>query len=172
MRSLVVLVLTTAVSACAGNPAYRESQAPLPVASIDRELYLGLWHEQARLPNRFEAGCVYVTAAYRARSDGLIAVRNSCRESDGSVRVANGRARAAGAPGEGKLEVSFFGPFWGDYWVLERAEDYSWSLVGEPSGRYFWVLTRAERISAEQRAEFVRRIAALGYDPSDLIWRE
>jgi apolipoprotein D and lipocalin family protein len=99
-------------------------------------------------------------------------VRNSCRESDGSVRVANGRARAAGAPGEGKLEVSFFGPFWGDYWVLERAEDYSWSLVGEPSGRYFWVLTRAERISAEQRAEFVRRIAALGYDPSDLLWRE
>jgi apolipoprotein D and lipocalin family protein len=172
MRTITALTLAIVLTACASNPVYRDSAAPLPVASIERERYLGLWHEQARLPNRFEDGCVFVTAEYGTRPDGLISVRNTCREAEGRVRVATGRARPVAAPGEGKLEVSFFGPFWGDYWVVERADDYSWSLVGEPSGRYFWVLTRAERVGADERAAFERRIAVLGYDPSDLIWRE
>jgi apolipoprotein D and lipocalin family protein len=169
---LLAFIFAAALVGCAVNPVYRQSDAPLPVASLDRDRYLGLWHEQARLPNSFEQDCVYVTAEYGLREDGLISVRNSCREADGAVRVANGRARAAGEADEGKLEVSFFGPFWGDYWVVERADDYAWSLVGEPAGRYFWVLTRAERITPEQRAEFERRISALGYDPIDFVWRE
>ena len=160
------------MAGCVGNPVYRQGGEPHTVVSIDQQRYLGLWHEQARLPNAFERGCVYVTAQYGARDDGLISVTNRCVSDDGESRDANGRARIAGAPGEGKLEVSFFGPFWGDYWVLERAEDYSWSIVGEPRGRYLWLLTRAETITPEQRADFERRITALGYRPSDLIWRE
>lgn len=172
MRFLIAIFFTGLLAGCAVNPVYRQSSAPLPVASLDLERYSGLWHEQARLPNSFEDGCVFVTAEYGGRAEGLISVRNSCRDTGGRQRVATGRARAVGAAGEGKLEVSFFGPFWGDYWVLERADDYSWSLVGEPSGRYFWLLTRAERIGPEERADFERRIAALGYHPNDLIWRE
>ncbi len=171
MRYLLPLLATLAVAACAGQPVYRQSAAPLPVASIDQARYLGRWYEQARLPNRFEQGCQTAAAEYGRRPDGLISVRNSCEGVTGRTQVANGRARAAGGPGEGKLKVSFFGPFWADYWVLERAEDYSWSIVGEPSGRYLWLLTRAETITPAQRAEFERRISALGYRPADLIWR-
>jgi apolipoprotein D and lipocalin family protein len=172
MRFFIATLAAATLAACVANPVYRQSAAPLPVASIDRDRYLGLWHEQARLPNSFEEGCVHVTAEYGMRADGFISVRNSCREADGRLRVATGRARAAGDANEGKLEVSFFGPFWGDYWVLERADDYSWSLVGEPSGRFFWLLTRAEQISEDERADFERRMRALGYDPSVMIWRE
>jgi apolipoprotein D and lipocalin family protein len=172
MKTIAALILAATLAACAGNPVYRQSDAPLPVARIDRDRYLGLWHEQARLPNRFEEGCVFVTAEYGLRDDGLISVRNTCRKADGDETVANGRARSVGVPDEGKLEVSFFGPFWGDYWVLDRADDYSWSIVGEPGGRYLWVLTRAERLNAEERAAFERRVAAFGYTPTDLVWRE
>ncbi len=140
------------------------------MAYIDQQAYLGLWHEQARLPNSFERGCQRATAEYAAREDGLISVLNTCIEANGERRSAEGRARATGEAGEGKLEVSFFGPFWADYWVLQRADDYSWSIVGEPEGRYLWILTRAENISPEQRADFERRITALGYRPADLVW--
>ena len=71
---------------------------------------------------------------------------------------------------EGKLKVSFFGPFWADYWVVARADDYAWSIVSEPGGRYLWVLTRAPHISAEDRAGFEVRLRALGYDTSKLYW--
>lgn len=157
---------------CAINPVYRLTEEPHTVATIDQQRYLGLWHEQARLPNSFERGCVYATAEYGARDDGRISVTNICVNEEGRSRDAIGQARFVGAPGEGKLKVSFFGPFWGDYWVLERADDYSWSIVGEPRGRYLWLLTRAETITPQQRADFERRITALGYRPSDMVWRE
>lgn len=170
MRYLILLPALMLLAACASQPVNRIAATPLPVAPIETELYLGIWREAARLPNRFERDCVGVTAEYRMRQDGLISVRNVCTRADGSTRDAMGRARRVGAGDEGKLKVSFFGPFWGDYWVLERAEDYSWSIVGEPSGRYLWVLTRAEHVTPEERAMFEARLRALGYDVSKLIW--
>lgn len=170
MRLLFVLAATFALAACAQQPVYRNSDEPLPVAYIDQERYLGLWHEQARLPNRFEHGCQFVTAEYRQRNDGFISVANTCRDAQGRDRVARGRARPAGEAGEGKLEVSFFGPFWADYWVLDRGEDYSWAIVGEPEGRYLWILTREQTISAERRAAFAARVAELGYRPAEMVW--
>lgn len=170
MRFVVPIVAIILLASCNLQPVYRRSDAPLPVARIDIERYVGLWHEQARLPNSFERDCTAVTADYALRDDGLISVRNSCRDLKGSTRVANGRARVVGAEGEAKLKVSFAGPFWADYWVIERAEDYSWAIVGEPEGRYLWVLTRAAKIDQAQREFFQARVAALGYRPSDMVW--
>jgi apolipoprotein D and lipocalin family protein len=169
MRQLLILAAAClGLSACVINPVYRlEEQSPLTAQPIDRAAYLGLWHEQARLPNAFERGCARATAEYGERNDGQISVRNTCFEADGEQRVANGRARVVG---EGQLKVSFFGPFWADYWVLARAEDYSWSIVGEPRGRYLWLLTRAETLSDAERASFEQRIRALGFDPADMVW--
>ncbi|RYD87486.1 MAG: lipocalin, partial [Sphingomonadales bacterium] len=62
-----------------------------------------------------------------------------------------------------KLKVSFFGPFYtGDYWVLDHGDDYEWSIVGEPGGRYLWVLARETR-SADVEA-IMKRVEELGYD--------
>lgn len=167
---LKILCLAALTAACVQNPVYRQSSEPLPIAQIDQQRYLGLWHEQARLPNRFEEGCLRATAEYATRDDGLISVVNTCFEAGGETRAARGRARPAGEAGEGKLEVSFFGPFWANYWVLERGENYEWSIVGEPEGRYLWVLTREREITPAMRADFERRITELGYRPADLVW--
>ncbi len=167
---LISLLLALSLGACAAQPVYRHSADPLPVAYIDQARYLGQWYEQARLPNSFENGCQRAMAEYGTRPDGLISVRNTCFGPDGRQRVANGRARPAGEAGEGKLEVSFFGPFWANYWVLDRAPDYSWSIVGEPEGKYLWVLTRAENIDEAQRTAFEQRITQLGYRPAELVW--
>lgn len=170
MRLISLLFLATLATACAAQPVYRSSTAPLPVASVELPRYLGHWHEAARLPNRFEQGCIGASADYGQHPDGLISVINTCHQAEGGQRTAHGRARIAGEPGEGKLEVSFFGPFWAKYWVLERAPDYSWSIVGEPSGRYLWLLTRADSISAQERVYFESRIMALGYRPAEMVW--
>jgi len=167
---LFILAAALVVAACSQNPVYRQSQEPLPVAYIDQERYLGLWYEQARLPNSFEEGCQRATAEYGLRGDGLISVVNTCIEANGEERVARGRARPAGEAGEGKLEVSFFGPFWANYWVLDRGENYEWSIVGEPEGRYLWVLTRDREITPAQRAAFEQRITELGFRPAELVW--
>jgi apolipoprotein D and lipocalin family protein len=169
MRNLTALLFVI-LAACSPQPVYRHNTTPLSVAQVDLNRYLGHWHEAARLPNDFERGCASATAEYSRRDDGLISVANSCRGEDGKIRVSHGRAKPSGGAGEGKLQVSFFGPFWANYWVLERADDYSWAIVGEPEGRYRGVLTRADIITPPQRADLQQRVTRLGYRPGDMIW--
>lgn len=71
--------------------------------------------------------------------------------------------------GNAKLQVSFFETFYfGDYWVLDHAEDYSWSIVGEPSGRFLWILSRTPDPAPAVCDRILARTAELGYDTSRL----
>lgn len=164
-------LLAACVSMAAPN---RDPDRPLQtVARVDLDRYLGEWREAARLPNSFERDCVGATATYSRRPDGLIGVRNVCIKADGDREVAEGRAKVADPATNAKLKVSFFGPFFfGDYWVIDLAPDYSWAIVGEPRGRFLWVLTRSTTLDPALKADLAARVEALGYRTDVLIWNE
>ncbi len=86
---------------------------PQPAKAVDLDRYVGRWYEFARYENRFERGCDGVTADYAKREDGLVGVRNTCREDgpSGRARSSDGRAKIVANSGDAKLKVSFFGPF-------------------------------------------------------------
>lgn len=171
VRSLLLAAAVLTLPACAtlergpvGNPA-----VPEPAKAVDMNRYGGLWYELGRYENGFERGCEAVTAHYSPRADGLVAVTNVCRKGGegGRIKQAKARAKVVSGSGDAKLKVAFFGPFYvGNYWVLDHADDYSWSIVGEPSGRYLWLLSRSARPSAEVRTKIMTRAAELGYDLS------
>lgn len=154
------LLLGACVAGPSGNPS-----PPQPAKSVELDRYLGRWYEVARYDMRFEKGCEGVTAEYSKRPDGLIRVLNTCHQGavDGPVKSSEGKAKVVDTATNAKLQVSFFGPFWGDYWVLDHADDYSWSVVGEGSGRYLWLLSRQRPTDAD-RAALTARAKALGYD--------
>ena len=163
---MVALVLT----ACSSPPVNRASSIPLTtVTSVDLGRYAGLWYEIARFPNSFERDCVGATAQYMRNGDGSIKVLNRCRKRslDGEQDVAEGRARVISP---GKLAVVFLWPFEGDYWILDLADDYSWALIGEPSGRYLWILARTPHLETELQATLVAKLKAFGYNTDALYW--
>lgn len=172
-RSALPLAVTTAVAltagACFGGPSGNKA-VPEPAKPVALDRYLGRWYEIARYDQSFEIGCEGVTADYSQRPDGLIAVKNTCREGspDGAVRVSEGKAKIVDDSNGAKLKVSFFGPFFGDYWVLDRAEDYSWAIVGEGSGKYLWILSRQAVLPEAERDALIGRAKAMGYDVSRL----
>ena len=140
--------------------------APLPtVPAVDLGRYVGRWYEIAMLPNRFQAQCVADTQARYRSLDGDIEVVNRCRQADGTLSEATGVAKVVADSGNAKLRVSFFRPFYGDYWVLALPADFRWVLVGEPSRKFGWVLARAPQIAAADLAAALARAEALGYDP-------
>ncbi len=175
MKQSTALKLVSGIAAVAIGGAFAYSRAtrppvinakvPEPARPVDLELYLGKWFELARHENRFEKGLDAVTAKYSLRPDGKIQIVNSgCQGSPtGEESFVTGRAVIADEATNAKLKLSFFGPFYvGDYWVLDHAEDYSWSIVGEPSGRYLWVLTRDAHPAYAEAA--MKRVEELGYD--------
>lgn len=173
MRNVIVAAGFSVLAACASQPVNRTATEPLTsVASVDLDRYLGRWYEIARLDNGFERNCEGVTADYAMRDDGLISVVNTCRlgSPDGEMKVAKGRARVVDETSNAKLKVSFFGPFWGDYWIIDLDDAYSRAIVGEPSGRYLWILARTPTISEDSKAEALSKLQSLGYDVSALYF--
>jgi apolipoprotein D and lipocalin family protein len=159
VRSLL-LASVLLLGACAAS-----NQAPLPtVGAVDLTRYMGTWYEIAMLPNWFQRQCVADTQAhYRLDGDGVEVV-NTCRKADGGAESAVGHAHAVEASGNAKLRVSFFRPFYGDYWVLALDPSYSSVLVGEPGRRHAWILARSPELDAAALEALLVRAQELGFD--------
>lgn len=167
----LTLAAALTIAGCVGKPGPVGNIAvPQPAKAVAIDQYLGRWYEYGRYEAPFQKGCEAVTADYSLRdgksSGAQITVVNSCRQGsvDGKAKQSTGRAKFVEDSNGAKLKVSFFGPFYGDYWVLDRGENYEWSIVGEPSGRYLWMLTRTAKPDAETQALLKRRVTELGYD--------
>ncbi|MCB9738521.1 MAG: lipocalin family protein [Deltaproteobacteria bacterium] len=169
---LPILRLLGAAAVLVGcsQPVYRTTTEPLvPVPTLELQRYAGRWYEIARLPNSFEdAECLTVTADYTLRADKTVEVVNTCVLAD-DVDRSVGTARVPDPKAPAKLEVSFFRPFYGDYWVIALDTDYRWALVAEPQGKYLWLLARTPKLESAMEAEVMRRIEAAGYPVSALI---
>ncbi|TDG06952.1 hypothetical protein E2C05_31595 [Paracraurococcus ruber] len=164
-RALLAAALL--LGACVSQP---DPTTPQPVAAVDVQRYLGTWHEVARLPmwaqDSATVSCEDVTATYTPRPDGRIGVLNRCLNAlDGDrPRQAEGQAYAVEGSGNARLRVSFFWPFFGNYWVLGLDPDYRWVVVGEPSRRWLWVLSRTPRLPEAELQTALGIARANGYD--------
>lgn len=163
---LLTLTFSIALVGCSKTTTERLQLAPLeavPQVNLDR--YLGTWYEIASYPQRWQEGCTGTTATYTLRSDGEIDVLNKCRKGslDGPEDVAEGRARVVDSESNAKLEVSFFWPFWGDYWIIDLGPDYEYAVVGHPSRDYLWILSRTPTLDEETHAAILSRLEDMGY---------
>jgi apolipoprotein D and lipocalin family protein len=161
-----VLIAALILAACGG-----EKPAPMQVVSaVDLNRYTGTWYEIARYPNRFQRDCAGdVTATYELRDDGKVSVVNSCREENGDLKSAEGTARVVDPATNARLEVTFFWPFSGDYWIINLGPNYEYAVVGEPSREYLWILSRTPRMDDATYEVLLQRIAKQGYDTSKLV---
>lgn len=172
------LLLTLALGTAAA-PAVVADDAPLrnrPVAALDLDRYAGRWHEIAHLPMFFQRQCVGdITATYTRQPDGRIEVRNACGTKNGGRDESVGVARAVpGTPGA--LEVRFAPGWlgwvpgiWADYWVVELDPEYRWAVVGGPSRKNLWVLSREPTMSQQTFDGIRERAARRGYPVQKLV---
>jgi len=165
-----MLILIFVFAAGAAAKAAVKTKPLEVVPGVDLQRYLGTWYEIATIPQRFQKGCVGVSAHYSLREDGAIDVVNSCRKGtlDGKERSIRGKAWIVDRTTNAKLKVRFFWPFTGAYWIIELDEDYRWAVVGHPDRTYYWILSRTPQMDAALYDELIRRAAAKGYDTSKI----
>ena len=143
-----------------------------PVTGFSAERYLGKWYEIARFDHFFERGLSNVKAEYSLRSDGSIKVVNRGFSSQtGSWKEAQGKAYFVKDPTLGFLKVSFFGPVYGSYIVLELDQErYQYSLVCGPDRSYLWILARTPILDEKVKERLIAKAATLEFDVSRLIF--
>lgn len=153
---------------CAGTA---KDKPPLTVVDwVDLQRYSGKWYEIASYPAWFQKGCTGSTAEYRLLPDGKIEVINRCRKDrlDGPLKEAKGKAEIVDAATNAKLKVWFFWPFKGDYWIIDRDPEYQWAVVGLPSRRYLWILSRTPKMDKAIYEGILGRLPQKGYDAQRL----
>ena len=162
---ILSLVLVLLFTGCVTLP-----DGVTPVVGFRVEKFLGKWYEVARLDHPFERGLTRVSAEYSVREDGGLRVVNrgySARENRWKQAV--GKAYFVQDPRQGFLRVSFFGPFYGAYVVVDLDHEYyRYALVCGPDRSYLWILSRSPEMQADVRDRLVAKAAALGFDTSAL----
>ena len=157
-KYLILLIMTSIFS---GSIAQE-----LPtVEKVDLSKYAGTWYEIARLPNSFEKGMQCVTATYTLKDNGKVKVLNKgYLTKKGKYKSAKGTAWVPDDDYPGRLKVSFFWPFAGNYYIMALDEGYRYALVGDPSRKYLWVLARSKTLEESIYSELMALAKSKGFD--------
>lgn len=140
-----------------------------PVESFALNRFLGTWYEIARFDHTFERGMELTTARYFLDEDGNLKIINS-GVLNNKFKTSTGKAKFTDTPG--LLRVSFFGPFYSDYRVLDITPDYQYALIGGKTGKHLWILSRLVKPDEKQIDRLLIEASARGYDVGNLIWIE
>ncbi len=164
-KTSVLICMVLLFTACSSkNPPLQTVQ------KVDINRYLGTWYEIARYEHFFEKDCKNVSANYSMLDEQTIKVVNRCTNMlTNEKKEAIGRAYATDDTNS-KLKVSFFRPFYGDYWVMILDENYDYVVVGTPSREYLWILCRKPILDEKIKNEILQKLPTLGFDASKLIW--
>ena len=167
--SLTLTVLMAAAGASAPLPNR-------PVDQLDLDRYAGRWHEIAHLPMFFQRNCASdTTATYTRKPDGTIEVDNACRKQDGDMQRSIGAARPVpGRPGALKVRfapkwLDWLPGVWADYWVIDLDPQDRWAVVGGPSKKYLWILSRSPTMDKATLDGIKDRATKRGYDVTKLV---
>lgn len=178
MKLLFALVVIGLLSAAFFKVQHKDHKVLQVVSTVDLQRYTGKWYEIARLPNKFQKDCVgEVLATYTLLEGSQLKVVNQCRKQNGQLEQAEGKARLADKNGpNAKLEVRFAPAWlswlplvWGDYWIIELANDYSYAVVGTPDREFLWILARSPQLEEETFRRLIENAAAAGFDTAQVV---
>lgn len=160
-----LLLLTLLLGGCVDIP-----EKVKPVSGFELERYLGNWYEIARLDHSFERGLERVTASYSMREDGGVKVVNRGYDPESEQwDEAEGKAYFAGSQDTGFLKVSFFGPFYGSYIVMDT--DYeTYTMISGPDHSYLWILSRTPELEKNRLKTLIQKAEQAGFETKSLIF--
>ncbi|MDA8791827.1 lipocalin family protein [Bacteriovoracaceae bacterium] len=172
MKKIICLLMLSSLS-------FAGKHKPLKTVDyVDLDRYLGKWYEIARFDQKFQRGCTATTAEYKKmKKKGNIKVINRCRlnSPDGKLKKGIGRAWIKNKKTNAKLKVQFFlrriklGFLAGKYWILALGENYDYAMVGDPSRKYLWILSRENTLDPEIYNQLVEQAEKTGFDTSKLL---
>jgi len=141
------------------------------VQPFDINRYLGKWYEIARMPNRIERNIINLTEDYsRINDDTFKVITKGYNTIKGEWIEMTGKIKVAGKNGVGMFRVSYLGPFYAAYNVLEIDARYKYALVSGGGLDYLWILSRETTIPDGIKHKFLLKAMSIGFAVEQLEW--
>ncbi|MEQ7417992.1 lipocalin family protein [Xanthomonas campestris pv. campestris] len=169
MRQGSTLFLLT-LAVC-GSASGSEPRPALPRAdSVDVPRFMGDWYVIAHIPTRPERKAFDAVERYALRPDGRIQTTFTFRKGSFQAPLKSMHPVGQVAPdGNGALwSMQFFWPFKAEYVIAWRDATYTQTIVARSKRDYVWYMARTPQVSDADYQQAVGRIAAMGYDVTQL----
>ncbi|AVQ08820.1 TPA: lipocalin family protein [Xanthomonas vasicola pv. zeae] len=167
-RSSMLLLLTLAVY---GSASASDVRAALPRAeTVDVPRFMGDWYVIAHIPTRPERNAYDAVESYALRPDGRIQTTFTFRKASFQAPLKSLHPVGQVAKeGNGALwSMQFLWPFKAEYVIAWRDAGYTQTIVARSKRDYVWYMARTPQVSDADYQQAVQRIAAMGYDVSQL----
>lgn len=151
-------------SGCASVPP------PRTVEHLDLDRFMGDWYVIAYFPWFAERGHVNTMDIYSKRPDGKIDVTYAFRRGSLQAPRQEWKAKAwvYNPETNAHWKIQFLWPFAADFLVLDVAPDYRYTVIGEPTRKLLWIMSRTPTLPEADYQGILQRLAAQGYDLSRL----
>ncbi|GAB4182630.1 MAG: lipocalin family protein [Terrimicrobiaceae bacterium] len=139
---------------------------PKTVDSLDLGRFMGDWYVISYIPWFAERGNVNTMDIYSARPDGKVDVTYAFRKGslDAPRQEWKAKAWVLNKETNAHWKIQFLWPFSADFLVLDVAPDYRYAVVGEPTRKLVWIMSRKPTMDGSDYDAIVSRLQAQGYD--------
>ena len=158
-----VILATCLLVAFAGCRNYE----PIPVApSLDLDRFMGQWYVIASIQTLVDRDPYNAVEIYERAERGIsITYQFNAGAPDGDLKTYKIKAMVDNPGINTDWQVTYFTwPFESDYRFLHVEPDYSVVVIGQPSRKYCWILSRQKTIPDALYSDIVLYLQQLGYD--------
>ena len=144
---------------------------PQPRKPVGLTFFTGRWYEIARTNNDRQRDCQAPTYQFEPGKASTASLTLTCRK--GSPAGPPDRLKVAIRIPEGarnKFKVTALaGLISQEYWVLDIADDESWSVLATPGGDLVWLLARRPALEPQVQSGVLNSIRGMGYDLNKIV---
>jgi apolipoprotein D and lipocalin family protein len=161
----IILALLIVCISCSST---KEKGQPT-VEHVDLERMNGNWYEIARYETPAQKDCGAARIYITVKKD-KVDLMHECRDKfTGKKEDAHGVAEVTNKKTNAELKASYvpifqnWGMFGGSIWIIGLDNDYQYAILGHPTHKHFWIISRQEEMKPEIYEELVKLAESKGY---------
>ncbi|HEY5656600.1 MAG TPA: lipocalin family protein [Myxococcota bacterium] len=167
LRCIAAFLTLTPLIGCAGNGV-----PPLEAMDrkVDLERFMGDWYVVGFIPVALpffgEEGAHNGVESYRLTDGGVIETTYTFRKGafDGPEKRLTPKGWVHNTETNAEWRMQFLWPFKAAYLIAYLDEDYQRTIIGVPSRKYVWIMSREPELAEAEYQALLDRAARLGYD--------
>ncbi len=166
MRRLPIFAAAGLLAGCQSTPL-----PPMEtVSNVDLQRFMGDWYVIAHIPTYLERNAYNAIESYALNADGSIATTFTFREGgfDGKPKRYTPTGFVTDRESNAVWGMQFLWPIKADFRIVYLTPDYGVTIIARERRDYVWVMAREPQIDPAHYQDLVSRIAAWGYDTSQL----
>ena len=166
MKILIWALVCVMNFSCSHNNKFNKT-----VDSVDIKRFMGKWYVTAGRLTFMEEGAynaieIYTWNDKKNRIDIDFRLRKN--SFDGEEKSIPQKGWIQNSKTNAHWKVSPFWPIKFNYFVIDLAHDYSWTVIGVPGEEWVWIMAREWEMDDIKLSQIIKRIEDMGYNAKDI----